>query len=96
MKVNARKGTQIKYFFKMHHVLPVLHKFTGNRERYVEKDWRTITFRPDHVIQFKKNNHFIFMCQRANIGECQHAVCYKCHKKHSKAQKLSRGSVLSG
>ena len=23
------------------------------------KDWRTITFRPDHAIQLKKNNHFV-------------------------------------
>ena len=65
------------------------------QEEYVGKDWRTITFRPDHAIQLKKNNHFVFICQRANRGECKHAVCHKCHEEHSKAQKRSRGGVLS-
>ena len=59
------------------------------------KDWRTITFRSDRAIQLKKNNHFVFMFQRANKGECQRAACHECHKEHSKAQKRSRGGVLS-
>ena len=65
------------------------------QEEYVGKDWRTITFSLDHVIQLKKNNHVVFICQRANRGECKHAVCHKCHEEHSKAQKRSRGGVLS-
>ena len=51
--------------------------------------------RLDHAIQLKKNNHFIFICQRANRGECKHAVCLKCHEEHSKARKRSRSGVLS-
>ena len=60
----------------------------------VGKDWRTITFRQDHAIHLKKSSHCVFICYRANHGECQHAVCHECHEKHSKAQKRSRGSVL--
>ena len=60
----------------------------------VGKDWRTITFRQDHAIHLKKNSYCVFMCLRANRGECQHAVCHECHEKRSKAQKRSRGSVL--
>ena len=59
------------------------------------KDWRANTFRPGYAIQLKNNNHFVFMCQRENRGECQHAVCHECHEEHSKAQKISRGGVLS-
>ncbi len=60
----------------------------------VGKDWRTITFRQDHAIHLKKNSYCVFMCWRANRGECQHAVCHECHEKRSKAQKRSRGSIL--
>ena len=35
------------------------------------------------------------MCQRANRGECQYAVCHVCHEEHSKMEKRSRGPVLS-
>ena len=55
----------------------------------------------DHHIQtgpcnsIEKNNHFVFICQRANRGECKHAVCHEFHYEHSKAQKRSRGGVLS-
>ena len=35
------------------------------------------------------------MCLRANRGEYQHTVCHECHEKHSKAQKRSRGCILS-
>ena len=65
------------------------------QEEYVGKDWRTITFSLDHVIQLKKNNHVVFICQRANRGECKHAVCHECHEEHSKGQKRPRGGVLS-
>ena len=58
------------------------------------KDWRTITFRPNHAIQLKKNNHFVFMCKRAT-EKCQHVVCHECHEEHSKSQKRSRHGVLS-
>jgi hypothetical protein len=60
----------------------------------VGKDWKTITFRQDHAIHLKKNSYCVFMCLRANRGECQHAVCHECHEKRSKEQKRSRGSVL--
>ncbi len=65
-----------------------------SQEEYVGKDWRTITFRPDHAIPLKKNNHFVFICQRANRGECKHAVCHECHEEYLKAEKRSRGCVL--
>ena len=65
------------------------------QEEYAAKHWRTITFRPDHAIQLKKNNHFVFICQRANRGECKHAVCHECHEEQSNAQKRSRDGVLS-
>ena len=67
----------------------------SKQEDYVAKDWRTITIRLDHAIQLKKNNHFVFSCQRANRGECKHAVCHECYEEHLKAQKRSRGGVLS-
>ena len=61
----------------------------------VGKDWRTITFRQDNAIHWKKNSYFVFMCLQANRGECQNAVCHECHEIHSKAQKRSQG-VSSG
>ncbi len=61
----------------------------------MRKDWMTLTFRPDHAIQLKRNYHFVFMCQIANRGECQHAVYHKCLEQHSKVQKRSRGGDLS-
>ena len=33
------------------------------------------------------------MCQRANRGECQYAVCHVCHEEQSKMEKRSRGAV---
>ncbi len=54
-----------------------------------------ITFRLDHAIQLKENNHFVFICQRANREECKHSVCHECPEEHSKTQKRSRAGILS-
>ena len=62
---------------------------------FVGKDWRSINFRQNHAIHLKKNSYFVFMCQRANRGECQYAVCHECSDEQSKTQKRTRGRVLS-
>jgi hypothetical protein len=64
-------------------------------DEYVGKDWRTINFRQDNAIHLNKNSYCVFMCQRANIEECQYAVCHVCHEEQSKTQKRTRGRVLS-
>ena len=66
-------------------------------DEYVGKDWRSINFRQDHAIHLNKNSYCVFMCPRAraNIGECQYAVCHVCHEEQSKTQKRTRGRVLS-
>ena len=61
----------------------------------VGKDWRSIDFRQNHAIHLKKDSYCVFMCQRANRGECQYAVCHVCHEEQSKTQKRTRGGVLS-
>ena len=95
--MSDRIGAQIKLF--LHDKTFIYDCFFINiqprQEEYAGKDWRTITFRPDHAIQLKKNNHFVFICQRANRGKCKHAVCHECHEEHSKGQKRPRGGVLS-
>jgi hypothetical protein len=65
------------------------------QEEYVGKDWRTITFSLDHVIQLKKNNHVVFICQRANRGECKHAVCHECHEVFSVKMSWCRLVIMS-
>ena len=64
-------------------------------DEYVGKDWRSINFRQDHAIHLNKNSYCVFMCQRANIGECPYAVCHVRHEEQSKTQKRTRGRVLS-
>ena len=87
---------QIRLFCRQSFVFPSFQFYTQTTEEEdVGKDWRTITFRQDHAIHLKKNSYCVFMCLRANRGECQHAVCHECHEKCSKAQKRSRGCVLS-
>ena len=87
---------QIRFFCWQSFVFPSFQFYTQTTEEEdVGKDWRTITFRQDHAIHLKKNSYCVFMCLRANRGECQHAVCHECHEKRSKAQKRSRGFVLS-
>ena len=87
---------QIRFFCWQSFVFPSFQFYTQTTEEEdVGKDWRTITFRQDHAIHLKKNSYCVFMCLRANRGECQHAVCHECHEKRSKAQKRSRGCVLS-
>ena len=87
---------QIRLFCRQSFVFPSFQFYTQTTEEEdVGKDWRTITFRQDQAIHLKKNSYCVFMCLRANRGECQHAVYHECHEKHSKAQKRSRGCVLS-
>ena len=64
-------------------------------DEYVGKDWRSIDFRQNHAIHLKRDSYCVFMCQRANRGECQYAVCHVCHEEQSKTQKRTRGRVLS-
>jgi hypothetical protein len=86
----------IKYFCWQSLIFPSFQFHTLKTDKEdVRKDWRTIAFRQDHAIQLKKNSYCVFICMRANRGECQHAVCHKCHEKCSKAQKRSQGCVLS-
>jgi hypothetical protein len=63
-------------------------------DEYVGKDWRSIDFRQNHAIHLKMDYYCVFMCQRANRGECQYAVCQVCHEEQSKTQKRTRGRVL--
>ena len=66
IKVSDQIGAQIKLF--LHDKTFIYDCFFINilprQEEYVGKDWRTITFRPDHAIQLKKNNYFVFICQQ--------------------------------
>jgi hypothetical protein len=84
------------YFCFQSFVFPAFQIYNQTTEEEdVGKDWRTITFRQDHAIHLKKKSYCVFICLRANRGECQHAVCHVCHEKRSKAHKRSQGCILN-
>ena len=74
-------------FFDNHLSFPYFNFMPRQQRRKMSGRIMTITFKQDHAIKLKKIFYCVLMCLRANRGECQHAVCHECHKKHSKAQK---------
>ena len=95
MKVSDRIGAQMNYSLRIMHSSDCLSLiYSENRRNMLGRTGGPLHSDQIYAIQLKKNNHVVFICQRANRGECKHAVCHECHEEHSKGQKRPRGGVL--